>query len=86
MQVESREARRLVDLLNGWPIVVRLRRGSASTWHSATGSAALRVDLSPVQLLAVVFGRWGNWVHKHDRVGNPLEVLLLGFVSFKQLA
>ena len=62
MQVESREARRLVDLLNGWAVIVRLRRRSASTGHAARRTTFLRVDLS------------------HDRVGNALEGLLLGFV------
>ena len=54
MQVESREARRLVDLLNGGAVVVRLGRSTASAGHAAGGTTFLRVDLSPVWLLAMV--------------------------------
>jgi hypothetical protein len=46
MQVESREARHLVDLLNGGTVVVRLRRRTASTRHAAGRTTLLGVDLS----------------------------------------
>lgn len=61
MQVESRKARRLVDLLNSGTILRVLGR-TTSTGHAAGSTTLLRVNL------------------RHDRIGNALESLLLGFV------
>jgi hypothetical protein len=59
---------RLVDLLNGWAVVVCGTAGSASR-HSATGHTAGHATLttSSVEL-------------HHDGVGNTLKLLLLGLV------
>ena len=79
MQAESRKAIRLVDLLNSGTVLGVLGR-TASTRHAAGGATLLRVDLSPVNLLAIVSDVREIWGNMHDGVGNTLEGLLLGFV------
>jgi hypothetical protein len=63
------EAMRLVNLLNGWAVVVASTAGSA-TRHAATGHTAghaTTLTTSSVEL-------------HHDGVGNTLKLLLLGLV------